>query len=222
MESFAERLKRLRTEKKETQQALGDAVGVTKQYISNIENGDKTPGKVLTQTLADHFGVDLEYMYCRTDVPNAMNLTGIFEEGYRQGERDYKESIRAKSVPLYSCISCGTGLWVDEVPDDLITVPAGMLSNHHAYFANIAEGDSMTPKIKNGDVLVFEQEDTIDNGLIGSFSLNGEYYCKRFRRLADGSVWLVSENQAYDPIPVKPDDSFRVLGVYRLKISKEQ
>lgn len=222
MESFGERLRKLRLEKGETQEALGKAVGTTKQYISNIENGDKTPGKVLTKTIADHFGVDLDYMYCRTDVRNALNLTGIFEEGYHQGERDLKQKMKLRTVPIYTCISCGNGTWVDEAPEDLMTIPEGMISKSHRYFANPAEGDSMFPKIKHGDILVFEQEDSIDNGMIGSFSLNDEYYCKRFRRLADGSVWLMSENPEYEPIPVKPEDSFRVLGVYRLKLSREQ
>ena len=89
-------------------------------------------------------------------------------------------------------------------------------------FANFADGDSMTPKIRNGDLLIFQETPQIPSGSVGSFSLNGAYYCKRLKHLPDGSYWLFSDNPEYDPIPITKNDDFRVLGLYKLKISKEQ
>jgi phage repressor protein C with HTH and peptisase S24 domain len=89
-----------------------------------------------------------------------------------------------------------------------------------SYFANPAEGDSMEPLIQNGDCLVFERKDQVESGKVGSFSLNGKYYCKRFRTYPDGSAWLYSDNQSYQPILIRPEDDFRVLGELKLKVSK--
>jgi phage repressor protein C with HTH and peptisase S24 domain len=89
-----------------------------------------------------------------------------------------------------------------------------------SYFANPAEGDSMEPLIQSGDCLVFERKDQVESGRVGSFSLNGQYYCKRFRTYPDGSAWLYSDNQSYQPILIKPEDDFRVLGELKLKVSK--
>lgn len=128
---------------------------------------------------------------------------------------------RSTSIPIYSALSCGTGTWVDEMPEDYVTVPESMMF-HGKAFANFAEGDSMEPKIRNGDLLIFQETPVVPSGSVGSFSLNDAYYCKRFKQLADGSCWLFSDNPEYDPIPIKPNDDFRTLGIYKLKLSKEQ
>lgn len=127
-----------------------------------------------------------------------------------------------RNIPIHSALSCGTGSFVDEIPEDFIGIPEDMLSRHCDYFGNRADGDSMEPLITNGDILVFEMVPQVDSGKIGSFSLNGEYFCKRFKRMPDGSCWLFSENPKYDPIPILPEDEFRTLGLYKIKVSKEQ
>lgn len=217
-EELARRLRQLRKETGETLEQVGKAVGVTRQYMSSIERGKQTPGKTVINTLADHFDVDLNYLYGNTDQRKAVDLTGVFEEGYYQGQRD----MSLCSIPIYSCISCGSGTWVDEYPDEQMSLPSGMLSTGAEYFANPAEGDSMIPLIHHGDYLIFEKTDEVASGKIGSFALNGEYYCKRLQIDPDGSVWLRSQNPEYEPILVSPEDDFRVLGLYRFKLSKEQ
>lgn len=137
---------------------------------------------------------------------------------------DDKEDSKADGiqyVPIYSCLSCGRGSWIDERPEDQVGIPDYMMFTGSS-FANPAMGDSMEPGIHNGDLLIFQVTPEVTSGKIGSFSLNGAYYCKRFKRLADGSCWLFSDNPAYDPIPIRPGDDFRVLGLYKLKLSKEQ
>lgn len=134
---------------------------------------------------------------------------------------DDQKQINDSLIPIYSALSCGTGTWVDEIPDDYVSVPESMRFSGRA-FANFADGDSMTPKIRNGDLLIFQETPQIPSGSVGSFSLNGAYYCKRLKHLPDGSYWLFSDNPEYDPIPITKNDDFRVLGLYKLKISKEQ
>lgn len=129
--------------------------------------------------------------------------------------------IRPYEVPIYSCISCGTGVWIDENPLESVGVPSQMMFSGKP-FANFAEGDSMEPGIHQGDLLIFQETPMIASGQIGSFSLNGEYYCKRFKQLPDGSCWLFSDNSEYEPIPIRKEDNFRILGLYKLKLSKEQ
>ena len=134
---------------------------------------------------------------------------------------DEQQNNSVASIPIYSALSCGTGTWVDEMPEDYVSVPESMMF-HGKAFANFAEGDSMEPKIRNGDLLIFQETPVVPSGSVGSFSLNDAYYCKRFKQLADGSCWLFSDNPEYDPIPIKPSDNFRILGIYKLKLSKEQ
>lgn len=134
---------------------------------------------------------------------------------------DDQKQTSGSLVPIYSALSCGTGTWVDEIPIDYVSVPESMMF-HGKAFANFAEGDSMEPRIRNGDLLIFQETPVVPSGYIGSFSLNNAYYCKRFKQLPDGSYWLFSDNPNYDPIPITKSDDFRVLGIYKVKISKEQ
>lgn len=228
MATIGERIKEIRKEHKLTLDQLGEIAGVSKQFLSLVENGKKEPGKDTLRTICDYFNVDMDYVIGRSDVKNALNFEGIYEKGVEHGRHEAIKEIKTLSVmnnvinvPIYSSLSCGTGTWVDEIPEDFISIPESMMFRGQA-FANFAEGDSMEPNIKSGDLLVFQECPQIQSGYIGSFSLNDAYYCKRFKQLPDGSYWLFSDNSNYDPIPITKNDDFRVLGIYKLKISKEQ
>lgn len=213
-----DRIKELRKEKGLSQEELGAVVGITKQSISAIETGKKFPGRGVLTAMGDYFNVDIDYLLGNRNTRNSYEFEGVFKAGYDEALKNLK---KLKNVPIYSGLSCGRGVGVDELPTDFIDVPAYMTGTGD-YFANPADGDSMNPGIKHGDLLIFEESPVIESGQVGAFSLNDQYYCKRFKRFADGSCWLISDNTEYQPIRIKTTDTFRVLGVYRLKLSKEQ
>ncbi|OLR67305.1 hypothetical protein BIV19_06725 [Intestinimonas butyriciproducens] len=64
---FNERLKKLRTDGKETQKALAQAIGVSTYQIIRFEKGEQKPGFDNLWALADHFGVTVDYLMGRTD-----------------------------------------------------------------------------------------------------------------------------------------------------------
>ena len=61
------RIKQLRLERGINQKELGDAVGVSKQSVSNWENGNIMPSVDLLIRLADIFGVSTDYLLGRTE-----------------------------------------------------------------------------------------------------------------------------------------------------------
>lgn len=194
-------IKRLRVQLGMSAEELGKKVGKDRTTIYRYEKGsiESVPSTIIKELAI------------------ALNTTPatLLETGEKTSR------INSTLIPIYSALSCGTGTWVDEIPDDYVSVPESMRFSGRA-FANFADGDSMTPKIRNGDLLIFQETPQIPSGSVGSFSLNGAYYCKRLKRLPDGSYWLFSDNPEYDPIPITKNDDFRVLGLYKLKISKEQ
>lgn len=129
------------------------------------------------------------------------------------------------NIPLYDHISCGTGMFVDDRPEDYIAIPDKYLTPGVEYFANTAHGDSMINKgIKDGDVLVFERTSVLESGMIGSFCIDNEKaYCKIYRRLPNGMIMLESANDRYDPIMIDvTNECFRIIGRYKFKFSIEQ
>ena len=72
-------------------------------------------------------------------------------------------------------------------------------------------GDSMEPMYHTGDVAWVHKQDSISNGEIGIFYLNGNTYIKELHDGPDG-VYLVSLNEKYHPIQIYESDSFKIFG----------
>ena len=69
------------------------------------------------------------------------------------------------------------------------------------YFALKIQGDSMEPKISNGDVVIVRQQEDADDGDIVIALIDGEdAVCKKIKKYPDGSVALVSTNPVYEPL----------------------
>lgn len=130
---------------------------------------------------------------------------------------------RVRTIPVYSFLSCGTGLFVDDDIVDTVSIPVSMLPNPNAeYFAQYAEGDSMEGAgIFSGDLIVFKKTQQINNGEIGCFCIDENVAtCKKFSRIG-GSIFLLPANDKYQPIPIEPENQcFRVVGLKVLLISK--
>lgn len=62
-----ERIKELRTERKEPQVKVAEAVGITPRQYQRFEAGEQKPGFDNLCALADHFGVSLDYLAGRSD-----------------------------------------------------------------------------------------------------------------------------------------------------------
>jgi transcriptional regulator with XRE-family HTH domain len=69
LDIFARRLRELRLSRHMTLQNVGDAVGSQPNTISNLENAQKAPSLNMVLALADFFGVSVDYLVGRTDVP---------------------------------------------------------------------------------------------------------------------------------------------------------
>lgn len=181
-------------------------------YISNLVNGeDKNPSLEAISKIAAAMGMTSQQLFDCVD-----------------GEQTFAVNKRFSSskVPLYSAISCGTGIFVDDNIEEYLYIPDKLLKKGKNYYAVTAVGDSMVGKgIKSGDILVFEKTQILENGEIGSFCIDdNDAVCKVFRRLSTGIILLESANDKYAPIEidVSCDTCFRIIGRYKFKLSVEQ
>jgi len=70
MSSLNERIKELRKSKNHTQKQLAEILNVRSEAIQTFEYGTRRPGLDNIITLADYFGVSVDYLLGRTDNPN--------------------------------------------------------------------------------------------------------------------------------------------------------
>lgn len=69
---FSERILLLRKTNNLSQTMLGNAIGLSKQTINDIEKGRSKTTLDRAKLLADYFNVSLDYLIGKTDNPNAM------------------------------------------------------------------------------------------------------------------------------------------------------
>lgn len=206
-----DRIRQLRKMRNLKPDQLGKMIGRDRASIYRYENGDieKVPGEIIGP-LAKALKTTPAYLLGISDDP-----------GPAEPNTDPASYPAMITVPVYSGISCGTGNFVDEIPEDIVGIPSAWTTNGSTYFGNFVEGDSMEPCISDGECLIFKMTQVVEPGQIGAFSLNGEYFCKTLRK-RDGLCYLESKNPNYDDIVVGPNDDFRILGLYKFKLSKEQ
>ena len=69
MSIFSERVRELRLEHGMTQEEVGKIIGVKRYSIYGYEKGNNYPEVPGLITLADYFGVSIDYLVGRTDNP---------------------------------------------------------------------------------------------------------------------------------------------------------
>lgn len=105
--------------------------------------------------------------------------------------------------------SAGTGEFLDDENFEIIEV--GEDVPEEADFGLALNGDSMEPRYHDNQAVWVQQTNSLSNGEIGIFYLDGMTYCKQLKDDKDG-VYLVSLNSKYEPIKVTDDSSFKIFG----------
>ncbi|MDX6428504.1 MAG: repressor LexA [Streptosporangiaceae bacterium] len=111
-------------------------------------------------------------------------------------------------VPLVGRIAAGGPILAEEAVEDIFTLPRQLVGEGTHFLLKVS-GDSMIGvAIADGDWVVVRQQPVAENGDIVAAMIEGEATVKTFKR-KDGHVWLLPQNQAYEPIP---GDDASVLG----------
>lgn len=182
-----------------TLEQVGDLVGVGKSTVRKWENG-----------MIENMGRDKIALLSKALQISPLVLLDIEDDEniYKSAGLDY---IR---IPLYSTLCCGDGGFNEDNIIEMIAIPCKGLNLNLQYFAQIAEGDSMKDAgIGEGDLLIFEKVNKVDNGVIGCFCIDiNNAMCKKYKE-ENGIVMLQPMNSEYDSIPIDPlNENFRCIG----------
>ncbi|MDL2211852.1 XRE family transcriptional regulator [Erysipelotrichaceae bacterium OttesenSCG-928-M19] len=195
--------------RKITQQDLAELLGVDRATISNYERGTHEPSQQSLFTLSEYFNVSVDYL-----LGNDINIQPV----------QTTDDVYHFPVRIIGEGSCGLGKNnEDYLTTETFDIPnSWIIGNFNDYFLVVAKGDSMIDEhITNNSLLLFKRQETLENGQIGAFSLNGEDYIKKFKKFNSGLISLQSANSKYDDIEVDDKDDFRVVGILKkIVISK--
>lgn len=103
--------------------------------------------------------------------------------------------VEPRKIPVLGRVAAGVPIEMIEDIVDEVEIPGKWEGEH---FGLVIHGDSMEPKISDGDIVIVKKQDYIDNGQIGIITVNGEdATCKHIFKYADTLV-LRSNNPKYE------------------------
>lgn len=190
--NFGEALKRIRTQRNLSQEELATILGTSKQVISRYENGQRSPKISVAAAFAAALDVPMSlFTDDEPDVPPGLEVPAV------------------NSIPLLGEIACGEPITAEENIEGTVKVDYEV----HCDFALRCKGDSMAPRLLDGDLVFIKQQPSVDNGQIAAVLIDAEATLKHVY-VNDSGIQLIAENPAYAPIVLTGDDAenARIIG----------
>lgn len=214
--NIGERINYLRTREKISADDLGKMVGVSRATIYRYENGDieKFPIELL-DPIARALRTTPEYLMGWDDNTKILDVYSKLESQrqkkvYQFAEHQLHEQNNSvdeqSTVYLVGQTAAGEPLEYGQLQPEQISVdvPKG------ADRALNVKGDSMEPLIKDGSIVFYKDQPTVENGEIAIVEIDGsEVTCKKFYFDGD-KVILRSINDKYEDMIF--DGGVRIIG----------
>lgn len=124
----------------------------------------------------------------------------LSEEYVAPGETSGDTQPSAALVPVLGRIAAGGPILAEEAIEDVFPLPKQLVGEGQLFLLAVV-GDSMIDAaITDGDWVVVRQQAVAESGDIVAAMIEGEATVKTFKQ-RDGRVWLLPQNDSYDPIP---------------------
>jgi len=198
MERIEELQKKRKWSRRELERQAGVGVGSISKWTKY------TPTSKNIKKVADALGCSIAYLTGESDFISEQDaVIAKWTEQQSAGLADEVKRIEAGiRIPVLGDVPCGIPTeaveYYDEV-DDWEEISEKM-SRQGTFFALKVKGDSMSPRIQKGDVLIIQQTPDAESGDIVIAKVNGEdACCKKLIKHQDGIV-LQSFNPNYEPM----------------------
>ena len=203
---ISQTIKKLCKDKNISITELQNECELSKSFIYDLEKRSASPSCLKISRIADYLNCSVDYLLGRTETPE-INSETVVKPLVGQEEL-IKPTVKTIIIPFYRApASAGTGSWLsDETPVEYTNVPKTEKTSSADFMLEV-RGDSMQPKFFDGDRILIKNSESIYEGEIGVFILNGESYIKKM-----GRNELISLNPAYGPIKLTEYDDIRCAG----------
>ena len=177
---FSKNLRFYMTQNNKEQIDLINDLGFNKSAVSTWCNGTRLPRMDKVDALAKYFGI---------------NRSDLIEEK----EESPVSPRKGVTINVYGRVAAGIPLEMIEDVIDTEEIPEE-LAKTGEFFGLQIHGDSMEPKISQGDIVIVRKQDDAETDNIVIAAVNGtDATCKRLKKYKDG-IALISTNPAYEPM----------------------
>ena len=200
------RIREFAEQKFRTSKSLAEAMGMLPQTLQLYISGRAFPGGEVIKKLAE-LGADVHYI-----------LTG--EKLYEKLKDEIKKDMLLREggieYPVVTYVSAGPTIefFINEATEKV----AFNYHKHNGCMALRVKGDSMSPTIEDGDLVLVDSEAALFDGCIVAARLKtGEQVVKRFRRLPADLLQLTPDNLSYEPLTINKDQIDIILPVVKVQ-----
>lgn len=151
--------------------------------VTKWKNGATPRGTTLSK-LSEYLGVSIDYLLGNSNIKAPSNV------------KNNKIGIK---IPVFGNVAAG--IPIDAITDieDYEEITEELAASGE-YVALKIKGDSMEPKMSQGDVVIVRVQPTIESGEIAIVLINGDNAtCKKVKKTEEG-IMLISLNSAYEPM----------------------
>lgn len=186
MDTFAKRLAKAMDDAQMRLTDLSNRTGISKGRISHWLKGDNIPGKNLLVV---------------------SNVLGVSPAWLLSGEEPIPFSKPSNKIVILGSVAAG--IPITEQPDIIGTVYTE--DNTRDLYALRIKGDSMSPRIMDGDLVIVHSQPDADDGELVVARIDGDVTCKVLKKNRH-SVSLISFNAAYAPIVLVEGAPLEIIG----------
>lgn len=170
--------------------------------IRNLKQVDLVEKTGIDKTLINKYlnGVTNARQKKLTELANALDVSETWLMGYDvpMEKKLNIDIIQPKRVPVLGKISAGLPLYSEEQLEGYMMAPEIAIKDGIEYFYLHVQGDSMNTKFNDGDLVLIQKQDTLENGEIGAIRVNGfDATVKRFKTQGD---LIILEPMSTNPI----------------------
>ena len=177
-EILAKNIKRYMDSRNMTQKELAEIVGVSAPTVNEWLKGKKYPRIDKVEIMANYFN--------------------ILKSDLIEDKTNQPISTKAHRIPVLGHVAAGIPLDMVEDILDYEEIPAKW-GDPSDFFCLKIKGESMQPKMDEGDIVVVKKQADADSNDIVIFTVNGENAsCKRLKKSEHGLAFIPL-NTSYDP-----------------------
>lgn len=174
---------------------------MSKGNLSKWQNG-KAPRSDTVQKIADYFDVSTDYL-----LGNSVTKTNTVAKWLAENSIPVSGLVK---LPVYGVVRAGVGGLAEQDIIGYESVDIQVVASGEEYFWLKVSGDSMSPRIEDGDFVLVKRQSMVDSGQIAVVTIDGEEGVLKKVELEPDSITLVSFNPYYPPRKFEKEDMNRV------------
>nr|DAJ81563.1 MAG TPA: Repressor protein CI [Caudoviricetes sp.] len=199
--TFAQRLRAGLDARQMTQAELSSRSKISKSSISHYLKGDWEGKQDAVYSIAQVLNVS-EAWLMGYDVPmDAEHATPSQPAQKATIPPGFEPMPEMDMVPLVGRIACGTPITAEQNVERIVCVP----SKWRSTFTLTCKGDSMEPRIHDGDLVAIRKQPEVENGEIAAVRIGEEATLKHVY-LHENFIELRPENPAFNSIILSRED----------------